>query len=313
MIEVIKYSENFREDWNRFLATCKNRHFMFQREFMEYHADRYVEHSQLVFNKEKLVAILPANLSDSEVSSHGWLSFGGFLCNKTMTVSLMLEVFDALTDTFRSQNILTFIYKTMPYIYHQQPADEDLYALFRNKAQLFRRDVSSVVDLQSNFILSKKKRQFVKKVEQVDGLSIRASEDIVEFWEILTSLLEDRYHKSPAHTVEEITFLKQKFPEQIRFFGVYVCKQLIGGALIFKNEKTLHVQYIASNDLCREIGGLHALFAFLITKHFKNYRFFDFGISNEQNGWFLNEGLSAFKESFGARAIVHDFYRLTIR
>lgn len=41
-------------------------------------------------------------------------------------------------------------------------------------------------------------------------------------------------------------------------------------------------------------------------------KYFDFGISNENNGRFLNRGLIAQKEGFGARTIVHDFYELSI-
>ena len=37
-------------------------------------------------------------------------------------------------------------------------------------------------------------------------------------------------------------------------------------------------------------------------------RYFSFGISTEQAGQYLNEGLIAQKEGFGARTVVHDFY-----
>jgi hypothetical protein len=37
-------------------------------------------------------------------------------------------------------------------------------------------------------------------------------------------------------------------------------------------------------------------------------KYFDFGISSEKNGRYLNIGLIQNKESFGARAIAYDFY-----
>ena len=43
---------------------------------------------------------------------------------------------------------------------------------------------------------------------------------------------------------------------------------------------------------------------------YKNKKFFDFGISNENEGKIINKGLLKWKESFGARAIVHDFYEV---
>ena len=43
---------------------------------------------------------------------------------------------------------------------------------------------------------------------------------------------------------------------------------------------------------------------------FAHKKFFDFGISNEAQGRKLNQGLSYWKESFGASTIVHDFYEV---
>jgi hypothetical protein len=59
-----------------------------------------------------------------------------------------------------------------------------------------------------------------------------------------------------------------------------------------------------------ELGGLDLLFQQLISETFKYKRFFDFGISNENQGQKLNNGLSYWKESFGASTIVQDFYEV---
>jgi hypothetical protein len=59
-----------------------------------------------------------------------------------------------------------------------------------------------------------------------------------------------------------------------------------------------------------ELGSLDFLYHHLITSVFKEKRFFDFGISNEEQGEKLNEGLVFWKESFGASTIVHDFYEV---
>ena len=312
MIEVKKYSAECRAEWNRFLATCKNRHFMFHRDYMEYHADRYHEYSQLLFNNGKLVALLPANLADKEVISHGWLTFGGVLCDSRMTTAGMLEIFDALLDFFRTAGIQRFTYKAMPHIYHQLPAEEDLYALFRHRATLYRRDVSSAIDLSNIPKFTKGKKWSIKKAEKVDGLTIEESDDFENFWRLLNELLDQKYEKRPVHNLSEIVLLQKKFPDNIKLFGILVKGQMVGGTVVFENEGTIHTQYIASNDHCREIGGLDALFAFLITERYADQKIFDFGISNEQDGWFLNAGLASFKEGFGARSIVHDFYRMEI-
>jgi hypothetical protein len=48
----------------------------------------------------------------------------------------------------------------------------------------------------------------------------------------------------------------------------------------------------------------------LITDVFSAKCFYDFGISNENQGRKLNNGLSYWKESFGASTIVQDFYEV---
>lgn len=55
-----------------------------------------------------------------------------------------------------------------------------------------------------------------------------------------------------------------------------------------------------------------ALLSKLLNEVYVDRQYFDFGISNEEEGRYLNEGLVAQKEGFGARAVVHDFYRLKL-
>ena len=41
-------------------------------------------------------------------------------------------------------------------------------------------------------------------------------------------------------------------------------------------------------------------------------RYFDFGVSNEQEGRILNEGLYRFKASFGAGGVAQEFYEVEL-
>lgn len=73
--------------------------------------------------------------------------------------------------------------------------------------------------------------------------------------------------------------------------------------------------YIHSIWLIRmkeKTGALDCLLDWLITDVYKDKTWFDFGISCKQEGRYLNEGLAAQKEGFGARAVVHDFYRIEL-
>jgi len=104
--------------------------------------------------------------------------------------------------------------------------------------------------------------------------------------------------------------LKHLFPENIRQFNVYYNDKIVAGTTIFESSTVAHCQYISKAPDMEDLGSLDFLFRYLITEIFNEKRFFDFGISNESQGKKLNEGLSYWKESFGAGTIVHDFYEV---
>ena len=145
MVRVIRYEPSFCAAWNGLVARAKNGVFLFDRGYMEYHADRFDDHSLLFFADDKLVALLPANRRDDTLVSHGGLTYGGFVTDERMRAALMLQLFDALDAHCREHDLRKVVYKSVPHIYHRVPAEEDLYALFVRDARLVRRDVSSTV------------------------------------------------------------------------------------------------------------------------------------------------------------------------
>ena len=87
---------------------------------------------------------------------------------------------------------------------------------------------------------------------------------------------------------------------------------LEAGAIAYLSHTVCHVQYNASTDKGRKIGALDLVFAHLIDTFRDSVRYFDFGISTEEDGRDLNSGLVEYKQGFGARTVVHDFYRLML-
>lgn len=107
--------------------------------------------------------------------------------------------------------------------------------------------------------------------------------------------------------------LASLFPKYIKLFLSKKDERVVSGALIYENQNIVHTQYLANSEEGRELGALDLLIDYLIKDIYKNKKYFDFGISNEDAGRYLNTGLIAQKEGFGARAIVHDFYELEIK
>lgn len=304
------YQKSDYKNWNDFIVQAKNATFLFHRDFMEYHSDRFQDYSLIVLDGKKWVAVFPANVVGNDVFSHQGLTYGGLIYNEKLKLASVIAIFKCVLSFLNDNEKQKLQLKLIPSIYHQKPAEELHYALFLAEAQLIRRDSMSVIDLSKSFSLSKLRKRGVKNGIN-NGLVIKEVDGFSEFWnEILILNLAQKYQAKPVHSLVEITKLKALFPSNIRQFNVYQDRVIIAGATIFVSNNVAHCQYISGKEDKNELGGLDLLFQHLITETFKNKAFFDFGIANEGQGRKLNEGLSYWKESFGASIIVHDFYEV---
>lgn len=308
MISVEPYTQADAAQWNQFVATSRNGTFLLDRNYMEYHRDRFHDASLMLRDSSRLLALLPANRNGDMVASHGGLTYGGFIVDDRMTAALMLEVFRVTIDHLARNGIRRVVYKTIPAIYHRTPTMEDLYALFRLDARLTRRDVLSVID-NANPLPFQTRRQRGAKKANAGGLVVSEDEDWQGFWDLLAGRLGEKYQTRPVHTVEEIRLLASRFPENIRLFTCRSTDSIMAGVVVYDTGRVAHAQYIAASEDGRQSGAQDLLFDRLIARY-AGRRWFDFGISNEQNGRVLNNGLIAYKEGFGARAIVQDFYEI---
>lgn len=306
---VERYSEGRRQEWNSFVNTAKNATFLFLRGYMDYHSSRFADHSLMVFCGQKLVALLPANLAaNGALISHEGLTYGGLVVSRTATLCQVLACFHAVLRHLSRENIPQLLYKQIPGFYNTLPGDEVNYALFLLEAQLCRRDCASVV-VQSDRLRCRKGRK--SEISRARRLGVRVVRETAfqAFWEhLLVPQLALRYGVQPVHTLDEITLLGSRFPENIRQFSAYCGDEIVAGATIYETPTVAHSQYAAVSDHGRRLGAQALLFGWLMDEYYKDKRFFDFGISNELNGRAVNHGLLDWKEGFGGRSYMHDFY-----
>ena len=309
-LRIILYHHQFKQIWDTFVSKAKNATFLFYRDFMEYHQDRFEDFSLMVFKNEKLVAVLPANKINDELFSHQGLTYGGLVLPASLKFQEVLDIFQLVLKYLNDNHIKKFVLKQMPTIYCSWPSDELQYLMFILQAKLFRRDALSVIDLSQKLNISDNRMEGVKRAQKI-GLTILEEDTFDGFWnEILIPNLKEKHGATPAHSLEEITLLKKCFPKNIRQFNVYEKDILVAGTTIFETNEVAHSQYISGNADKNQIGSLDALHYHLITEVFKHKTFFDFGISNENHGKNVNKGLQFWKEGFGARTITQDFYEI---
>lgn len=313
MFEIRKYDIADRQEWDSFIGKSKNGTFLFKRGYMEYHNDRFEDYSLLVYDNKKLRAVLPANVKDDILQSHGGLTYGGLISDGCMTTETAMEVFSEINKYLLEQGIEKVVYKPTPWIYHTLPAEEDLYAIIQVcGAKLISREISSTVYLPNRPKFSQLRRRCVNKARR-NGIIVRESNDIATFWNILNANLEGRYGVSPVHTEKELSLLASRFPDSIKLFMAYDGEEALGGTLVFVMNEIVHTQYIAASPKGKTVGALDIVFDELINEEFSNYRFFDFGKSTEHHGTWLNKNLIHQKEGFGGRGVCYDVYEWNVK
>lgn len=311
-MRVAKYTDADKARWDEFVKAAKNVHFMFYRDYMDYHRDRFIDHSLVMYNDaNEITALLPANLMERTMVSHGGLTFGGFIKDRGMKTTTMMKIFEVVVEFLKDIKIEKLIYKTIPAIYHRVPAEEDRFCLFYHSAELIRRDVLSIIDPDYQVEFQKRRNRGIKKAIK-SGLCVEQTDDFDPFWKILEQNLMTRHGTKPVHNLSEIVLLANRFPDNIKLFTCQTEVEILAGVVIYETAKVAHAQYIASNEIARKNGALDLVFQYLIKQYsMKQRKYFDFGISNERDTS-LNIGLNEFKESFGARTVVHDHYSLQI-
>lgn len=304
------YDPSQKSSWDNFVKSAKNATFLFQRDFMDYHSDRFKDYSLLVYKDESLVAVLPANISGSELQSHQGLSYGGLVLAEKTTFEETFQVFKSLLIFLNEKGIEVLKLKLLPKIYHQLPSDEIDYLLFLVKASLTRRDITSCIFNEKSLKITSSNRLRGIKKGVKNELKVREETNFKSFWsQVLEPNLRQVHNQDPVHSMEEIELLQSRFPKNIKQFNVYKNDEIVAGTTIFETATVAHAQYISANELGRQTGGLDFLFNYLL-QHFSHKKYFDFGISNEAQGMKVNKGLLNWKETFGGRSIVHDFYEI---
>lgn len=296
------------EEWNAFVAQSKNGTFLFDRRFMDYHADRFQDHSVMFYDEDCLLAVMPAHVDGDCLVTHGGLTYGGLVMSPRIRAAKVCEIFRALNDNLRWDGFRRVVYKAVPWIYHQQPAEEDLYALTSIcHARLTIRDISSVIFADRKMRFSGSRKDGIRKARK-RGLEVRESTDYATFWQILNDNLTGKYGVRPVHTAAELELLHGRFLDQIKLYMVFDGESPLGGTILFLTPQVLHTQYISANALGKANGAIDLLFDYLINNVYKDYPYIDFGKSTVSDSANLNENLIFQKEGFGARAVCYDTY-----
>ena len=316
-MNICRYTRDKKPEWDAFVCKAKNASFLFMRDYMDYHAERFADHSLMYYDdKGRLTAIMPANEDNHILYSHQGLTYGGLVLTTQIRATEVGKIFSTTIEYLREQGFTQWYYKQIPSIYSQYPSQEDEYWLWRNNATLTCCNLSCTVKLDTNPPIpwERRRKRCLKRAQEA-GMHITENADIDTFWPIMTANLRDKYGATPVHTLDEMKMLQARFPDNIH---IYLCMDndnvAHAGAVVYAtNTQTIHVQYAHADNTGKTNGAIDLLYSVLIDRYQAlGYTYFDIGTSNEQGGWILNEKLIEQKEGFGGRGITYKQWRITL-
>ena len=313
MFEIRRYSKKDQEVWNKFVECSRQGTFLFDRNYMDYHKDRFHDYSLMFYYNGNLFALLPANSSENTLWSHQGLTYGGLLTCDKVTAEEIINLFKEMNMYLKGKGFMHVIYKPVPWIYKKYPSEEDLYALtYTCKASISVRNLSATIDM-SHPIKWRHDRHYNANKAARNGIRVSQENNAFpEFWEVLEGNLALTYHTKPVHSLSEIQGLATQFPNNIKLYVARLHGNVVGGVVMYIMPNIVHTQYISATWEGKRLHAIDALMRNIIKEWEGKRKFFDFGISNEDHGRILNLSLMSQKEGFGGRGLCYDWYKWTL-
>jgi hypothetical protein len=307
MLRFTRFRPDDTNRWDSFVQTSRNGVFLFERRYMDYHAERFEDASLMVWRNDELVAVIPAHRLDGDAGpllvSHGGLTFGGLILHASLRAQDTLEIVDGLFGKLRAENWRALRVRPVPHIFHRQPSEDDMYALLRLGARVIRTDLAHTIDLTRRPPLSAGRLNALARARRA-GVRVRRSNDWAAAWSIVEDVLTNRHGAVPVHALHEIVALAERF-ERIMLHAAYLGDEEdtlpLAVAVTYVYDGVLHTQYLAASVAGRKVGALDAIISALLEQPPAGMRWFSFGASTYDHGRQLNAGLAAQKEMFGAR------------
>jgi CelD/BcsL family acetyltransferase involved in cellulose biosynthesis len=312
-VELEAYSPALEPVWEEVVEAAPMATLLHSRRFYAHHGDRFEDASLLIRDdRGRAVGVLPAAADPDEtdrVTSHPGATYAGIAHTGALYGARMIETLEAIARHYAEAGFRTLRYKTVPRIYHVVPSDDDVYALFRLGASLFRCDLSCALALADRREPSTRRKRALKKAAGA-GVEVEGGSALTkELWPIIEANLASRHNARPVHTLGEIDDLISRLPESVSVAGGRLDGELVAGVVLFKTRRVVHAQYIASSERGMDVNALDAVFESSIDEAGRaGVGYFDFGTSNREDGQVLNDGLYDFKVGFGGGGVAYECY-----
>jgi hypothetical protein len=319
-LTVHPYRPDDAAAWDAFVHNARNGTVFHTRQFLAYHpADRFTDASLILKDGDAIVGVLSAAVKDGMLVAHPGASYGGLVIGADASVTDTGAMLDAVIAHAKEQGHRGLSMLRLPPASLQKKYSEDQqYWLYQKGFSMTRCEMDGAIDLVGltpETILASltgKCRNMIKQAERAE-IEIRLSNDFAEYWPLLEGVLEGRHGAKPTHTVAEMQKLHELLPEGFRLLAAYKDGAMVGGiVLVTIHDQALYTLYMAQEYASQQYHPMHLLVLEAIKLALKeNRRVLHLGVSTEDGGKAVNEGLFFFKESFGCKPVRRESWEFT--
>ena len=120
-MKIIKYSEEWKERWDKFVEESNNGTLFHLQKFFDYHAEGKFTFNHLIFIENgEIVALLPGSLRGSKFESPIGASYGSIV-TKDIKFEKALEIVSTLLTYANVNKITEFELTAAPVVYEDKP------------------------------------------------------------------------------------------------------------------------------------------------------------------------------------------------
>ena len=320
-MEIIEYSEEWKEKWDAFVLESSNGTMFHMQKFFDYHTPGKFTFNHLIFiEKTNIVALLPGKIVDGTTfespigASYGSIVIGDISFKKTM------EIVSTLLEYSKQKGIKELILTAAPMIYETYPNHNLDFAMLWKGFKFQLHYISSAIKLNPDLdIISRFKptiRRNVRKSLNTPEMRVEVNERYDEFYPIL--LANKAIHNvKPTHSLEDLYKLKKLMPDRLKLFMVYLDEKPIAGSLMFYANKNVAICFynMLLYDYAQYKPIQRVMYEVVKDATERGYNYVDIGVSQDtsaENPMTPSESLIDFKEKFDAKSIMRNTLRIEL-
>lgn len=321
------YNPCDQEKWDDFILNkSMNGTFLQTRKFINYHPEKRFKDCSVCIRKgtELVAVVLACEIIDEGKKTffaHKGTTFGGISISRNVyTASAINEILEGLIAFIKENGFEKIYLKMVANIYQKENTDLLDYFLYKygfttyNELNYYLNLDKYKEDVSVPFTSSKRRDYRYSLKSGFTFKKLESREEIAEYYSVLLKNLE-KLGLHAVHSLEDLYDLKfNRFDEKIEFYGVYHESKMVAGSMLFYfDDNVVHTQYLSSDEEYLKMFPMDFLIYNLIqTAVDKNMKTFSFGICTEDQGRYLNLGLSRFKEGFGTEFCINRSYEKTL-